>query len=459
METQGTRTRLARLIGISLIAAFGGFLFGFDMTVVSGAIPFLKDAFLLGSTSLGWAASSCVFGCIFGAALAGKLADAFGRKKVLIVTALLFAASSVGAGWAESFAVFTVWRLNAGLAVGAASSVAPIFIAETVPTRYRGGLVSFYQLAICLGLLGSYCSNYLLLATGDNAWRWMFTVGIVPSVGFFFFLFFVPESPRWLVKSGNSIKAFQVLKSVGGEEHAQSELVLIQQTLKDRKSSLRDLLKPGVLRIVVIGALLGVFSQISGANAVFLYAPEIFARASGGLKSSLFESMLIGVILLIFTFIPILFVEKVGRRPILIIGVGMMAAMLAFLTVLFAFARDQWLLILIAILCYIAAYASSIACVTWVILSEIFPNRVRGEAMSVANFCLWSANFMLLQTFPMIVQKLSLSAPFAIYAVICVVIVLFAWRIIPETKGKSLEEIEQLLSPETNTTKERTTRS
>lgn len=432
------------VIGISLIAALGGFLFGFDMTVVSGAIPFLEKVFALSGASLGWAVSSCILACVVGAAFAGKLADVFGRKKVLLGTALLFAVSALGAGWAQSFNSFICYRLLGGLAIGAASGVAPIYVAETAPTRYRGRFVSFYQLAIVVGISASYYSNYFLLRTGDDAWRWMFTAGVIPAALFFLLLFLVPETPRWLAKSGKEERALEVLSRIDGAVYAQQEMLAIRDTLQVSKGRFADLFQPRMLRIVVIGSLLGIFSQISGANAVFLYAPRIFAQAGASLQDSLFQTSIIGLINFFCTFIPIMLVERAGRRPLLLIGVACMTVAMTLLTYLF-YTHATGLVVLVVVLTYIAAYCSSIACLTWVILSEIFPNRIRGEAMSVANLCLWSANYLLLQTFPMIEARFGISSAFGAYAIICAIIWVFVWKFIPETKGKSLEEIEMQL--------------
>ena len=439
------------VIGISLVAALGGFLFGFDMTVVSGAVPYLEKVFNLSGAGLGWAVSSCILACVGGAAAAGKLADQFGRKKVLLATAVLFAISAVGAGWAGSFNVFILYRLLGGLAIGAASGVAPIYIAETAPTRLRGRFVSFYQLAIVIGISASYYSNYFLVALGPDAWRWMFVAGVVPAALFFFLLFLVPETPRWLAKNGETAAAFKVLARIDGPAYAAVEMTAIQETLQVRKGRLADLLQPRMLRIVIIGSLLGIFSQISGANAVFLYAPRIFAQTGAGLQDQLYQTSLIGLINFACTFIPIFLVERVGRRPLLMGGVSCMTVAMVLLTwALRTHASST--VILLAVLVYIASYCGSLACLTWVILSEIFPNRLRGEAMSVANFCLWIANFVLLQTFPMIEEKFGISSAFGVYAFICAIILVFVWKFIPETKGKSLEEIEiQLVGLPTDT--------
>ena len=441
---QGPPGSILYSIGISLIAALGGFLFGFDMAVVSGTIPYLEKVFHLSGAGLGWAVSCCILACAVGAAFAGKLADVFGRKKVLLGTAILFSVSAVGAGWAGSYYTFIFYRLLGGLAIGAASGVAPIYVAETAPTRFRGRFVSFYQLAIVVGISASYYSNYFLLRTGDDAWRWMFSVGVVPAGLFFFCLFFVPETPRWLAKNGNDAEALRILTRIDGAVFAEAEMAAIRKTLQVKKGRLADLLQPRMLRIVIIGSLLGVFSQICGANAVFLYAPVIFAQAGAGLQDSLFQTSMIGLINFFCTFIPIMLVERVGRRPLLMIGVACMALAMSTLTFLF-FIHAKGPAVLFVILLYIAAFCSSIACLTWVILSEIFPNRIRGEAMSIANFSLWTANFLLLQSFPMIEARFGITSAFGAYSVICFCILFFVWKFIPETKGKSLEEIEAQL--------------
>lgn len=432
------------ITGVSLIAALGGFLFGFDMIVVSGTIPSLEQVFRLSGGSLGWAVSCCVLACVFGAGFAGKLSDVYGRKKVLMGTAVLFAVSAVGSGWAGTFTAFCVYRILGGLAIGAASGVAPVYVAETTPSRLRGRFVSFYQLAIVLGISAAYYSNYFLLAVGDNAWRWMLTVEVVPALLFLCLLFLVPESPRWLAKSGDESGALQILSRIDGEVRAEEEMTAIRETLRVKKGRLADLLQPRILRIVIIGSFLGIFSQICGANAVFTYAPKIFAQAGAGLKDSLFQTSLIGLINIICTFIPIMLVERVGRRPLLMTGVACMTIAMSMLTYLFL-THSTGLAVLLMILLYIASYCSSLACLTWVILSEIFPNRIRGEAMSVANLSLWTANYLLLQTFPMIEARFGIASAFGAYSVICFIIFLFVCRFIPETKGKSLEEIEKQL--------------
>jgi len=443
----GKTGNLVYLAAICAVASLGGFLFGFDISVISGTLGSLEEVYSLNKTELGLVVASCIFGCIFGAVGAGKMADVFGRKRVLIATSFLLVASAIGSGWANSVEWFVFFRLIGGFGVGAASGVAPIYIAEVTPTKIRGTLVTFYQLAIVVGLAVAYFSNYFIeLHFTENAWRWMFTAEALPAAIFMITLFLIPETPRFLVKTGRDEQAYRVLCNVEDEDYAREELVAIEATLaKVKKGKLADLLEPRLFRIVVIGSLLGIFSQISGVNAVLFYAPEIFKATGVEFKSSLLQANFIGLVFIVFSFIPIALVDRVGRKKILLVGVSCMAVSLAVISTFFVIDRSSSVAILIAVLCYVSAYAASIASITWVMLSELFPNRIRAEAMSVANFCLWTANTILTLTFPILVERYGIQTPFIVYTIICVIIVLFVWRFIPETKGKSLEEIEKEL--------------
>lgn len=430
---------------ICSVASLGGFLFGFDISVISGTLFYLDDLFILTGTSKGILVSSAIFGCVFGAASVGKLSDTFGRKKSLMASALLLVVSAIGSGWVNSVEWFIFYRFVGGLGVGAASGVAPIYISEIAPARIRGALVSFYQLAIVVGLSAAYFSNYFIeVLIADNTWRWMLTSEAVPGLLFIFALFFIPETPRFLVKKGKSEKAFEILSKIENESYARSELKAIELTLKHVSTgSLKDLLRePRLLRIVVIGSLLGIFSQICGVNAVLFYAPQIFASTGVEFNTSLMQSTFIGLVFILFSFIPLFLVDRVGRRIILLVGVFLMTLSLLAISVLFTVDQTNSLAILIAVLCYVAAYAGSIASITWIILSEIFPNRIRAEAMAIANLSLWSANTLLTLTFPILVEKYGIQLPFIVYTVICFIIFFFVKAYIPETKGKSLEEIE-----------------
>jgi SP family arabinose:H+ symporter-like MFS transporter len=407
----------------------------------------LEAVYSLSETALGFVVASCIFGCIFGAIGAGKLADVFGRKKVLIGTSFLLIASAIGSGWANSTGLFVFFRLIGGFGVGAASGVAPIYVAEVTPTKIRGTLVTFYQLAIVVGLAAAYFSNYFIeMLFSEDTWRWMFTAEAVPGILFLVTLFFIPETPRFLVKIGRDEEAYRILCKVESDTYARQELSAIEATLATvKKGKLKDLFEPRLFRIVIIGSLLGIFSQISGVNAVLFYAPKIFEATGVEFKSSLLQSTFIGLVFIAFSFVPMILVDRVGRKKILIVGISCMATALAVISFFFMTNRSNSIAILVAVLCYVAAYTASIASITWVILSEIFPNRIRAEAMSVANFCLWSANTVLTLTFPILVERFGIQTPFIIYTGICVIIVIFVWVFIPETKGKSLEQIEKEL--------------
>ncbi|ARN57993.1 sugar porter family MFS transporter [Sedimentisphaera salicampi] len=432
---------------ICIVASLGGFLFGFDISVISGTLSYLEGMFDLSGTSKGLVVASAIFGCVFGAGGIGKISDTIGRKKSLFLACLLLIISAIGSGWSNSISWFVFYRFIGGVGVGAASGVAPIYIAEVAPTKIRGGLVAFYQLAIVVGLSAAYVSNYFIeLNTAEDSWRWMFTAEAVPGGLFLATLFFIPETPRFLVKIGKTAKAGSVLCKIENEQYASKEIENIKKTLAHvRKGSLKDLLEPRLLRIVIIGALLGVFSQISGVNAVLFYAPQIFEATGIEFSASLLQSTFIGLVFIIFSFIPLLLVDKAGRKKILLIGMACMAGSLAVISTFFVMDKTNSFGILIAVLCYVAAYAGSIASVTWIVLSEIFPNRIRAEAMAVANLCLWSANTLLTLTFPILEEKYGIQTPFIAYTVICVIIFFFVLYYIPETKGKSLEEIEEEL--------------
>lgn len=430
---------------ICTVASLGGFLFGFDISVISGTLFYLDDLFQLTGTSKGILMASAILGCVFGAGSVGKISDTFGRKKSLIGSAILLIVSAIGSGWVNSIEWFIFYRFIGGVGVGAASGVAPIYISEIAPTKIRGRLVSFYQLAIVVGLSAAYVSNYFIEQhLREDAWRWMLTSEAFPGFLFISALLFIPETPRFLVKAGQNEKALKVLSKIENKERAQTELQAIEKTLEHVKTgSLKDLLRePRLLRIVVIGSLLGIFSQICGVNAVLFYAPQIFSSTGVEFSASLLQSTFIGLVFIVFSFVPMILVDRVGRRMILLVGVFCMTLSLSVISVLFVFNQTNSLAILIALLCFVASFAGSLASLTWIILSEIFPNRIRAEAMAIANLSLWSANTLLTLTFPILVEKYGIQLPFIVYTVICFIIFFFVKAYIPETKGKSLEEIE-----------------
>ncbi len=432
------------VILISVIAALGGLLFGFDTAVISGTINFIQPYFGLSEAGLGWTVSSLLFGCIAGVYLAGKIGDHFGRKKVLMLAALLFFISAVGSASSHSLFFFLFARILGGLAVGVASILSPMYIAELAPAKYRGTLVSLNQLAIVTGILVAFFSNYLLVNTGENNWRWMLLVMAAPAVLLFFSLFLVPESPRWLVACGRNDDAFNVLIKTSGKEFASDELKEIEETLKNQEeSTFRDLLAPKIKPLLFIGIILAVFQQITGINTIMYYAPKIFANVGQSNDSALLQTILIGGTNLIFTLVAMVLIDRFGRKRLIIIGSSGMLLMLTGLSALFFTNQISGVLVLIFILGYIAFFAASLGPALWVVAAELFPNRLRSKGMSVAIVSLWIACILVTIAFPIMLEKLSGGITFLIFAFICLANLLYVLKYVPETKGKTLEELEK----------------
>jgi sugar porter (SP) family MFS transporter len=421
----------------------GGLMFGFDIAIISGAVPFIQPYFGWNELELGWGVSSLLVGAIIGAFGSGVLTDIYGRKKVLIIVALFFAVSCIFTAIASSSAIFISARLFGGLAVGAASVLSPMYVAEVAPSRNRGMLVAIYQLAIVIGILCSYTINYGLHNV-DNNWRWMFATGIIPSVLFFTGLFFIPESPRWLYKAGRKEESLRVLTRIGGEIIARAEIMEIDESLKGDSSSVAigELFKPSTRKVMIIGFILAVFVQISGINTVIDYAPKILLAAGIEIKNALLQTSLIGFINFIFTFVAILYIDKLGRRFLYLIGSMGMVITLLMLAVSFYF-KMEGIFTLICILLFIAFFASCIGPVFWTLVSEIFPNRIRGKAVAFASFTQWIFNFLIVLLFPHFLASLGGAKTFLFLAIMSFLQWLFTYLYVPETKGKSLEEIEQ----------------
>jgi len=453
---------------ISSVGALGGLLFGYDWVVIGGAKPFYEKFFQLTSEELiGWANSCALIGCLLGSILSGAMSDRFGRKRLLIISAILFAVSSVLTGWAHSFASFIAWRITGGIAIGIASNVAPTYIAEVSPAPWRGRLVSLNQLTIVVGVLAAQVVNWLLAdrvpdgATsemirlswnGQYGWRWMFTAVAVPSVIFFLGALFVPESPRWLAKSGDSERARRILKRIGGESFAGRVLSEIQDTLDGEArvgATWTELLSPNILKVLLTGILLAVLQQWSGINIIFNYAEEVYRNAGYGVSGILFNIMITGAVNFVFTFVALGLVDRFGRRALMLLGCAGIAVSHAVLGFTYR-AGIKGLPILLFTLCAIGFYALSLAPVTWVLISEIFPNRVRGAAVSISVSALWIASFLLAFTFPLLNRALGPSGTFWIYAGICLMGFLFIYVCVPETKGKTLEAIERELTGRTH---------
>ncbi len=442
----------------------GGLLFGYDWVVIGGAKPFYEPYFgITNHTFLqGWAMSCALAGCLTGAVISGWLSDKLGRKKLLILSAGLFVAASLGTGASGSFRAFVLFRILGGIGIGLASNLSPMYIAEITPGAVRGRFVSINQLTIVIGILAAQLINWRIAQpvppratsseimaswNGQTGWRWMFYACTVPAGLFFILMWFVPESPRWLAKNIiNHTKAHKILAKIGGYEYADFELSSIEVTLEKttEKKNLRLLKQPGVTKVLILGIVLAVFQQWCGINVIFNYAQEIFTNAGYSVSDILFNIVITGCVNLIFTFIGMFTVDKLGRKALMLLGAGGLAGIYAVIGTMYFF-HLQGLPLLIMVVTAIACYAMSLAPVTWVVLSEIFPNRMRGTAMSIATFALWAACFILTYTFPLLNQLLKASGTFWLYGCICLLGFLFILKRLPETKGKSLEEIEHEL--------------
>jgi SP family arabinose:H+ symporter-like MFS transporter len=437
-------SKFTRLIFISIVAALGGLLFGFDIAIITGAGPYLVDTFELNNIQEGWAYSSLLFGCIIGAAVAGRITDAIGRKKILIIVAVLFALTSIGSGLAFNLNSLVIARISGGIAVGAASTVSPMYISEVTPKRYRGSLVSMYQLFIVTGILISYMINYMLSDIGENNWRWMFATGAVPSSLFLITLFLVPETPRYLYKKGAKDRALAVLDMVNSQEESKKQIQEIDESLLDTSAGFRTLFDPSLRKVMLVGIGLAVFIQLSGINTIIDYAPKIFTTAGWRLDAGLFATFGLGIVNFVFTWVSILVVDKFGRRPLYIVGSLGLALTLLCLSILDFSGNFNGIPVLIIIMVYLAFFSSCIGPVFWTYMSEIFPNRIRGTALSVPVFTQWIFNALVVLVFPLMLTKLQSSYTFLIIFMMALGQLLFSWRYMKETKGKSLEEIEGL---------------
>jgi SP family arabinose:H+ symporter-like MFS transporter len=438
---------LAYILLLSLVAAFGGFLFGYDTAVVSGAIGFLTQHFQLTAELTGWAASSLLVGCMVGAILGGPMGDRWGRRPSLMLCAVLFAASSLASALPDSLATFAWARFAGGVAIGAASMLSPLYIAEISPEKIRGTLVALYQLAIVVGILVVFFVNLQIQRLGTEAWnvttgwRWMFASLVAPSVLFGICLAIVPESPRWLMKQGRQAQAQRILERIGGPENAAREVAQIEAALRQEEGRWSELFTTGYRRALLVGIALAVFGQFSGINAIMYFAPEIFKAAGEGTDAAFQQTVTVGVVNLLFTFVAIWLVDKAGRRPLLIVGTLVQAVSLTFIGFMFARGASGSLL-LVGILGFVAAFAVAMGPIPWIVNSEIFPTKLRGRAMSLAIFCLWFADWMVTQTFPMLREGIGPARTFWVYAACSLLSTVFVVFLVPETKGRTLEEIE-----------------
>jgi SP family xylose:H+ symportor-like MFS transporter len=444
---------------ICSVAALGGLLFGYDWVVIGGAKPFYEAYFRLRSTyQIGWANSCALLGCLLGSILSGFLSGRFGRKSLLLLSALMFAISSLFTGLASSFVIFIVWRILGGVAIGISSNASPTYIAEVSPAQWRGRLVSLNQMTIVIGILLAQIVNWLIAdrvpaaATealirnswnGQTGWRMMFIAVAVPSLLFLVSALFVPESPRWLISRGRDEQARRIFSKIGGPAYSARAVEQVEMaTAEPRSSRAFSIRSPGLRRVLLIGVVLAVLQQWSGINVLFNYAEEIYREAGYSVDQVLFNIVITGSINLIFTFLALRTVDRWGRRTLMLIGCGSVAACHLLIAVCYLL-RIHGVPLLLATLLTIGSYAMSLAPVTWVLISEIFPLRFRSEGVAISVSALWIASFVLTFTFPLLNASLGPAGTFFLYAFICAAGYVFVFRFVPETKGKTLEELER----------------
>ena len=422
------------------VAAIGGLLFGFDTAVINGAIVFLKRQFALSDSQTEFGASSLLLGCVFGASLAAFTSDRFGRKKSLLAAAALFTVSSIGAALPRNITEFVVARMVGGLAIGLASTLSPLYIAEISPARIRGLLVSVNQLAIVTGILLSYSVNYGLTGAGPANWRWMFASAAVPSAFFLLTLLSVPESPRWLVQMGRETEAEHILSRIKGRDTARVEILAIHSAVAEESGNVLD---PAFRKPLVVAVLIALFSQFTGINTIIYYGSLVFLEhvPNQTASTALWANVMIGAINFVATLLGMYLIDRVGRKPLMTSAFAGMAGSLVGIAASIHFQAPA-LAVLLLVLGYVACFAIGIGTGTWVLMSEICPNRVRGRAMSIATLFLWCGTLLVTLTFLSLVRVLTAPGAFLLYAAICIAAVLFVRLAVPETKGRSLEEIE-----------------
>ncbi|MBK8944686.1 MAG: sugar porter family MFS transporter [Ignavibacteriae bacterium] len=445
---------------LAFIAALGGFLFGFDTAVISGTIGFVKNQFMLDSLSEGWFVSIALLGCIFGVIIAGYLSDKFGRKLVLILSAILFSISAIGCAISENYTELIIYRLVGGIGIGVASIISPMYISEiSIPTM-RGKLITLYQLAITIGILTAYVSNYFILENSSTSfleegtflnwilnkeiWRGMFGVEALPALIFLALLFIVPESPRYLLMKNDVKKAHNILSKIIGEKNVETEISEIVKSFKITSVSFNDLFHKKMIKPLLIGISLAMFSQFSGINAIMYYGIKILGEAGLGANDAFWSQVTIGIVNVIFTIVAIYTIDKFGRKPLLIWGVSGAVISLIVVGILFAMNISSSLLLLIFILLFIACFAFSFGPVVWVILAEIYPTKIRGRAMAIATLSLWVANWIVGQFTPFLLETVKAHGTFWIFALTSFPAIWVTWKYVPETKNKPLEEIEKV---------------
>jgi len=454
---------LGYVIFLSIVAAMGGFLFGYDAAVISGTIKLVTVQFGLDTINQGWYVGCALVGSIFGVSIAGILSDAIGRKKTLMIAAVLFTFSGIGCAISGGFVELVICRIVGGIGIGVVSIISPLYISEVSITQYRGRLVSLYQLAITIGFLGAYLVNYQLLniakagSPGDGLigkifvnefWRGMLGMSAIPSLLFLIIIFSIPESPRWLILKHQPERAFPILTRIyKNDALARIQINETQKVLhKGKQNEWTFLMKPGIRKAVIIGAAIAILGQFMGVNAVLYYGPTIFMDNGLSSGDSLFYQVLVGLVNAITTVIALIIIDKVGRKKLVYWGVSGMIISLVLIGLYFLFGKSLGIpsgFLLVLFLLYIFCCAISICAVIFVLLSEMFPIEVRGLAMSIAGFSLWLGTYLIGQLTPWLLENLSPMGTFFLFAVVCIPYMLIVWKLIPETAGKSLEEIER----------------
>ncbi|WP_287646355.1 sugar porter family MFS transporter [Bacteroides sp.] len=452
------------LIFLSVVAALGGFLFGYDTAVISGTIAQVTQLFQLDTLQQGWYVGCALVGSIVGVLFAGILSDKLGRKLTMVISAVLFSTSALGCALSADFTQLVIYRIIGGVGIGVVSIVSPLYISEVAVAQYRGRLVSLYQLAVTVGFLGAYLVNYQLLAWAESGtqlsvdwlnkvfitevWRGMLGMETLPAILFFIIIFFIPESPRWLIVRGKELKAVDILEKIYNSiTEAKSQLKETKSVLtSETRSEWSLLMKPGIFKAVIIGVCIAILGQFMGVNAVLYYGPSIFENAglSGG--DSLFYQVLVGLVNTLTTILALVIIDKVGRKKLVYYGVSGMVVSLILIGLYFLFGDSlgvSSLFLLVFFLFYVFCCAVSICAVVFVLLSEMYPTKVRGLAMSIAGFALWIGTYLIGQLTPWMLQNLTPAGTFFLFALMCVPYMLIVWKLVPETTGKSLEEIER----------------
>ena len=438
---------LSYVVILAATTAISGFLFGFDTAVINGVLLLLRGQFALSNLQTEIAASSLLLGCLLGAAGASMVGDLYGRRKSLIASALLFAFSSIGAALASTVMIFSASRLFGGLAIGLASVLTPVYIAEISPSNNRGTLVSLNQLAIVVGILTAYLVNWQVARLGESSWRWMLAVAAIPSIAFLFGLLLIPESPRWLISIGRLDQGERVLARIFGEQTAKQQVEAVEQAAASEEGSWNEVLSPNMRKRLAVGMLLALFSQITGINTVLYYGSIIVSEHFPGQSTSmaLVANVIVGAVNLLLTIVAMIFLDRWGRRAILMISSGGMGVALTFLVIGVIYGVSP-LLMLASILLYVAFFALGMGPGPWLIISEIFPTKVRSRAASLATSTLWSGTLLVTFTFLSLVKILNLWGTLAIYGALSGLCCIFVWKMVPETKGRTLEQIQQAWS-------------